>query len=312
MNAIKTILAQYDIGQIQTATEIKAGAENTNYKVKTTAGDFVARVYSKLHSARGERSAMQIQQEMTFMIQAREAGISAPTIISTRDDDLFSTVMLDGEPRFVAVFSLMAGASPTVHTPQTATEIGNIVNQLYSVSASLATDNETMVYDFLTRSDSAYDALVASGVPIPQAMIDLHTTLSAKRATLNFDSFAKGWVHCDLKLSNLLFDNQQCLTAVLDFDDFRYSYIIEDTVMALMHHLHDTGENLLRAGYYDVFVAQLTHPSLQAEIAHLPYVLGVRLLQDMTSYLTAGLNDLVAELLDDTHIQQHIFAHYTP
>ena len=115
-------------------------------------------------------------------------------------------------------------------------------------------------------------------------------------------------VHGDLKLENVLF-SQGKLSAVLDFDDYRYSYLLEDAVMVIMHNLHDPSTNCLRSGRYDLFIDSIKNHDLLHEIhTSIKHLLKARLLYDVCKYAIDGRNDLVSQLFNDGHVRNHILS----
>ena len=107
----------------------------------------------------------------------------------------------------------------------------------------------------------------------------------------------------------MLFDQNYQLLAVLDFDDYRYSYLIEEAVMALMHNIHSEDQNIIRSGNFNSFYQNITNQELKLEFDFgLQLLLKARLLYDLSKLLTSNKQELAKELLNDPQITTHILS----
>lgn len=135
-------------------------------------------------------------------------------------------------------------------------------------------------------------------------VIELHRQLESQKKEMIQD-LSMGLVHGDVKLENILFESER-LSAILDFDDFRFSFLLEDLVMTLMHNLHSQSKNMLRAGFYDVFISQFEESFIAGELDKLTYLLKARLVYDCCKYTIAGKKDIVTDILTDSQVEKYI------
>ena len=103
----------------------------------------------------------------------------------------------------------------------------------------------------------------------------------------------------------MFFENNE-ISAVLDFDDYRFSFLIEEAVMALMHNLHSNTKNIIRSGNYESFMEMITDLDLKKELKNISFFLKVRYLYDLSKYLISKNYDLVSELWEDDYIKKYI------
>lgn len=295
----------YNINPIK-ITIIKSGVENKNYLVNSNHGKFVLRFYNQSHSIRGARSIDDIKLELEFVERARNLGIRAPQVVKNKSSNIITTLNTEGGSRFVVLLTFLDGHTLREYSKLSATGLGNTVNKLFEVGKSFQDLDLKLKSDIITRCIIAYHNLETSGINIPETITSLWDQVVEDKGKLHPQIMAKGLVHGDLKLEKLLFDKNENISAVLDFDDFRFSYLIEEPVMAIMHNLHSKEENLLRSGNYSYFVKELKNSDLLPEIDYMKFFMRVRFIYDVTKYLISGNNALVSELLSDNQIKLRI------
>lgn len=293
-------------------SKIEAGAENVNYRVVTPTEKYIFRLYNLQHSIRGLRDKHSIQLELEFMDKARANDMKVPEVIVNSSGKRFGAVDIAGESRFIALFKFIDGQMQDVFDAKNSAAVGQIVSQIFEVGESLNVDNGLGDTDIISRTFNKYDAMLThtslDNHVLVSEISDLNGCLRREVSSVKAKGFRCGLVHGDLKLENLLFDNAGSIMAVLDFDDYRYSYLIEEAVTALMHNLHTVESNIIRSGNYAHFLARVSNSDLRTELKWLRFFLRLRFLYDISAYLLSGLDDLVSQLWDDKHIQQHILA----
>lgn len=306
MNNLSEILLNYDIGNIEKISLIKAGVENENYIVRTNSETYILRIYNPSHSIRGSRTLEAVELELDFSSRARAAGINAPDVIKNINDKRISIVQVGNEDRFIALFTFLPGKSLKKYSKISTKELGKIVNTLFWVGKSFENIKATSDNNIISRGFKKFRETLETGIEIPKEILAIWNQVQNDESKIEQYELSVGLIHGDLKLENLFYDEQERLTAVLDFDDFRCSYLIEEAAMALMHNLHSTEENLLRSGNFEVFIGELKNDLLIKEIEHLRFFLRVRFLYDTAKYLSTGNRELVIALLADKEIKKHI------
>lgn len=304
---LNEILKQYDLGQINKRSLIAMGAENDNYLIEASTGKYVLRIYNTTHSIRGIRSKADIDYEISFIQHALNADIPTPLIIlNNNSEPMTSWKQPDGTIRFAILFPFIDGVKLNKYSAKSIKELARVVDKFFTVEQSFAGYQHDMPYNIIDRAIMTYTGV--DEITIPDWIQALWATVQSQTPDILSKQYTVGLVHGDLKLDNLLFDDNDTLLAVLDFDDFRKSYLIEDAVMALLHNLHDPDENILRAGYYQIFIDELQNPILKTELEHLKYFLRTRFIQDIINYHSNDLSDLVETLRQDTEIQRYILS----
>ena len=118
---------------------------------------------------------------------------------------------------------------------------------------------------------------------------------------------ARGVVHGDIKLENVLFQGDT-VNAVLDFDDYRESYLLEELTRTLMHDLDSPERNAIRSGQFETFRVVITQDGdvPDWEMEQLRFFLKARFLYDVSVYTLNGHAGLVNELFNDPHLSKVI------
>lgn len=299
---IKLLRDRYAIGTPLEVVRLVAGEENNNFKVVTANESYVLRLYGRVHSFKGERVNEQLEIEYKFMEQARTVGISVPKIVKNIDDEPFG--FDDVIKRFYGLFVYEdLGATQGGFTNGIVSEIAGCIDNLYIASEQLVQSNSIearMELSIVSRTKKLYTQLVRSSESIPTEIRRLYE--SCLRTEADLAKLKLGVVHGDVKLQNMLFDNEK-LVALLDFDDCRVSYILEDCVMALMHNLNNKPLCLLRSGYSSRFISELKCPRLKDEISiGLSELLRWRLLYEFVKLYTTENEEAFRELLKDSAI----------
>src|SRR5258708_29270977 len=282
-------------------SKISAGVENSNYLVKTLDKKFVFRRYNQLHSIRGARTKASIELELNFSQRALAYGIPTPRVIPNTKKETYTISEYEGRENFFVLFEFSQSQSSVACTASITKDVAHIVDLLFDVGSSFATIDVNDTNNIITRALQKYDELKDS----PDARLhNLRNELQSRYISLADKNLTKGLVHGDLKLENLLFTSNGELCAVLDFDDYRYSYMIEESVMALMHNLHSTTENIIRSGNYEYFINSLENPLLLKELDNLQFFLKIIFFYDLCKYTLAVYNDIVDALWSAPHITQ--------
>jgi Ser/Thr protein kinase RdoA (MazF antagonist) len=137
----------------------------------------------------------------------------------------------------------------------------------------------------------------------------LYTQTTERYRQIKSQPILIGIIHGDIKLENVLFEDN-VVKAVLDFDDYRESYLIEDLTRTVMHDLDSVDRNAIRSGqieqFREVFARERSIPG--AGVGYLATFLKARFLYDVTVYRRNGLSGLVEDLFADPHVAQVILA----
>jgi Ser/Thr protein kinase RdoA (MazF antagonist) len=291
----KTILSNYDVGTVESVHRLSGGVENTNFRITCVDSEYVLRIYNDEHSIRGARSMGSIESELGFTMACKGlVPVAAP--ISNSLGHFVSRLPGKG---FCALFAFVKGESVKAFDQQVVKEYAAVLDGLYEVSLNFKTSDREFRYDIVSRA-LATSGSFESDIPGVQRLVE---KLVDKVGTLKsgLQDLPAGLVHGDIKLANTLFDHGR-LTALLDFDDCRYSYLLEDTVMTIMHNLDQKDLNLLRSGYLETMLGSIANPKLIRDAqTSLRALIQARLLYDICKYARKDQTKL-DEILDDPHV----------
>lgn len=278
---------------------IETGEENQNFKVSLPQSQYLLRVYSKHHSTTGRRSRKQIEQEHRFLKHLVDQGIHTPLPLKNQHGELlFET----DEERFAALFQFFSGGHPAEYTDQVARNIGSLTRRIRLASSSFREEPVRQWKDDDIGSYLEVFHAVKEQFE-PAQLIILDQISSSVESSLNqMYSLEKGYIHGDVKLENVLISSDKQVFIVIDFDDFRVGYFLEELARTILHDLHDPRRNVIRSGHA-MEVIDGYQPSNQELILLKPF-LQARFLYDLGSYIRNDLGKLVDELVADQHIQR--------
>lgn len=287
-----------------TIQKIDTGVENTNYLINLNdEPKYVFRIYNSTHSIRGTRTQSQIGIEHAFIETAYKTGLPTPLPQKNLNDQTFIQIQNSDTVNYAALFNFIKGSSPTKFTKDITKEFANAVNNLLLAGGKFShVDDKSIEVNIIDRMSNIYAKLEHNNM-----IQDLYKLFLERFNKLNIAELNKGIVHGDLKLENVLFiDNK--LSAVLDYDDFRYSCLLEEIVMTMMHNLHSKSENLIRAGFSTDFLNRINCEEINTDILNLKTLLLARLIYDLSKTIMKGKFKLAESLVHDPEINKHILS----
>ncbi len=291
-NIVKTALSWYNVATVKSVKQLSGGVENANYRINCSDNDYVLRIYNQVHSIRGKRSIGSIEEELRFVIACRGV-VPVASPIANRQGRFATELSDDG---FCALFAFVTGTPVEAINESVVKAYAMILDGLYDVSLHFEVSDRTFRHDIISRALAATMACQTDIGEVSEIVKRLTDKINASKPVRN--SLPAGEVHGDIKLANTLFENCK-LTALLDFDDCRYSYLLEDTVMTIMHNLDQPDRNILRAGYLDTLTTSITNPKLLQDMrTSLRTLIQARLLYDICKYAKKDITTLHQILAD--------------
>jgi Ser/Thr protein kinase RdoA (MazF antagonist) len=256
--AIRALVRCY-APHVQGQVTLLCHSENATYRIDTPSGQRFALRVHKL----GYHQKADIESELNWLSSLQESGIQVPRPIAGLDGHYVQHAQVGvGEELNLVLFHWVDGAEPTADVdPSAFKRLGAITAKLHQHSQEwqrpadfrrIVWDHQGMVgpqghwgswRDAANLSSSAFglieDALQRVG----------HELASYGQGDKRY-----GLIHADLRLTNLLIDQER--THVIDFDDCGFGWYMHDLAAALSfyeHHerLNDWIENWL-AGYATV------------------------------------------------------------
>jgi Ser/Thr protein kinase RdoA (MazF antagonist) len=222
-------------------------SENATYAVDNPASG--ERTVLRIHR-HGYHDAAEIESELAWLDALREeAGIRTPRILRASDGRRLLALDEAGapDPRYVVHFEWLPGVEPTPtdeRLPESFELLGAITARMHNhVRAWQPPANFTR---FAWDYDGSFGAVarwgrwqdgVAVGAAEREVLGRLDATLRERLARFGSGPDRYGLVHADLRLANLLVDDDQ--TYVIDFDDSGWSWFLYDFGAAVSFFEHD-------------------------------------------------------------------------
>jgi len=215
---LAAFIAQYDIGEVLSATGIAEGVENSNYLLRTKGGSFILTLYeNRVDPA-----------DLPFFLALKEhlaaKGIGCPVPIRARDGE----VLHELSNRPAAIFTFLAGMWPQRIQPYHCGELGRALARMHLAGDDFALRRANNLSVQSWRPLLSRSADRANEVQQGLAE-DLDTELAALE--LNWpDTLPGGVIHADLFPDNVFFRGSE-LTGLIDFyfactDMFAYDIAI--------------------------------------------------------------------------------------
>lgn len=308
MKIAQRVLEQTFNAAVTSVQPIKKGEENRNFLVEMGANQYVLRVYSLEHSTTGPRKKSEIDFELDFIDFVHRLNVPTPQVIPTQYGEKIVMIRQNGEARYSVLFEYIKGEEATAYDAQNARAIAELLLRMRR--ASLAYPHGTVRKwpgDIIKISLDFYQQHRQRAGKYQQALDGIYVRASEGYQKIQGEWLPRGIIHGDIKLGNLLFERSE-VRAVLDFDDYRESYLLEELTRTLLHDLDSATRNAIRSGCYPVFQKAFEgDASLPAsELADLKTFLSARLLYDQTNYIINGDHQLVDEIFEDRYITEVI------
>lgn len=285
------------------------GEENQNFRVRMGRSECVLRVYSLTHSTTGPRQKQDIQFELDLIEHLVACGVPTPKVIRTRDGEKVITVEIAGQSHYAVLFEFAPGEEAAEYNSLAAGEMARLLASLRIASLSFQYPSvRAWPGDIISLSLNEYRGNREVISEKFRSVLDgLYEKSLLGYAQIQQEGLPRGIVHGDIKLGNVLFVDGR-ISAVIDFDDYRESYLLEDFTRTVMHDLDSPTRNVIRSGNFPLLLNEYSaHPSVTAaEIADLKTFLQARFLYDVAVYLRGGHLALVEALFADPALQEHL------
>lgn len=311
MQTIKTCVSNnyFSFDEIK-IKQLSKGLENKNFYIEIDNVGYIFRIYSLTHSSKGFRKATDVDEELNFISYLKEKGIPTPKVIKCINDSFYTTIELEDGIHFASLFEFIAGKEADSFTPERARAIANVLYAIrhankeykYTITPSDYTNIFEQSLNFYEKN------LLNSGAYAEKLQIIYEETKGIYPKFIS-QNLPQGLIHNDIKLENLLFKDNG-VAAVLDFDDYRKGYYLEDMTRTIMHDLDSREKNVVRCGTLTQFleVFEKDKEFRDKEAAYLKPLMRARFLYDVINYLQNGHTQLVEELFRDANIQKLILS----
>lgn len=204
LDDLRPWMAQFPLGQALAIKGIASGIENSNFFIKTEAGEFVLTIFENL-------SFEQLPFYLKLMRHLADRGVLVPAPVANDQGEL--VVVLHGKP--AAIVSKLSGASQMAPMPVHCAAVGAMLAQMHLAAR-----------DFEIRQPNlrALDWWHATTPKVLPYLSDAERHLlcaevhyqDAFAATPIYHALPNGPIHADLFRNNVMFDGER-LTGFFDF-----------------------------------------------------------------------------------------------
>ncbi|HVZ07310.1 homoserine kinase [Rhodopila sp.] len=203
-DALTAFLADYDIGSVVAFRGIAEGVENSNYSLRTTAGDFILTLYEK------RVDPTELPWFLGLMDHLARRGIACPTPVHGRDGAALRRLA----GRHAAITTFLPGVWPRRVRIGHCGPVGAALAGLHLAGADYAPTRTNALgphgwRPLLDRSRDRGDAVQ------PNLIADLDTALTHILAAWPAE-LPRGHIHADLFPDNVFFLNDH-LSGLIDF-----------------------------------------------------------------------------------------------
>jgi Ser/Thr protein kinase RdoA (MazF antagonist) len=229
-------LVEYDLAEDSALTLLNL-SENATYAVADAASG--SRSILRVHRQNYHR-ANEIESELDWLdALRRESGVTVPTVLPARDGRRVVTVNVDGTPRHVVHFEMVAGVEPdeSTVTVEDFRTLGRITAELHEHSRAWTRPPgfSRFSWDWAhslgdePRWGRWHDA-EGVGEQEHRLLDDAARLLLARLTDYGSGPDRFGLVHADLRLTNLLVDGtgSGSKITVIDFDDCGFGWFFYD------------------------------------------------------------------------------------
>ena len=211
------IVAQYPIGPALKLEEIPGGFGNSNFKLTTTAGEFLLKICD-------EKDLAELNMQITLLQHLRQYGYPTVYPILTKDHsplihETFGSVML---------YPFLRGKEPAP-TPNTLAQLGEALARLHCIPSIAGLPRFAMGISQMRPFFKEVQETQFATHPFVES---LRSQLESMKRQLNAP-LPMGLLHGDLFLDNTLFDGEE-MVAILDFEEGCYDTLLIDVGMTLI------------------------------------------------------------------------------
>jgi homoserine kinase type II len=203
-DALAAFLSDYDIGRMVAFRGIAEGVENSNFSLRTTAGDFILTIYEK------RVDPAELPWFLGLMEHLARRGITCPQPVRARDGEALR--MLSG--RHAAITNFLPGVWPRRVRPEHCAPVGAALAGLHLAGADYAPVRANAL------GPAGWPPLLARGMAgadgvAPGLAAELRAALDRILAAWP-EGLPRGHIHADLFPDNVFFLDGR-LSGLIDF-----------------------------------------------------------------------------------------------
>jgi homoserine kinase type II len=209
--ALRAFLGNYELGQLIAFRGIAEGVENSNYALKTEAGDFILTLYEK------RVDPAELPYFLGLMDHMAARGLACPTPVAARDGQALR--MLAGRP--AAIVTFLPGVWPRKVRPEHCAPLGRALGQMHVAGQGFGIDRPNALGP--AGWAPLLDGCRARGNEVqPGLVAELDAALAGILAAWPANGvLPRGHIHADLFPDNVFFlpdaDGRPRVSGLIDF-----------------------------------------------------------------------------------------------
>ena len=204
LDEVSPWLEQFPLGKALSIQGIASGIENSNFFIKTDAGEYVLTIFEVLGFA-------QLPFYLNLMRHLAERGVLVPAPVANRDGQL--VVPLHGKP--AAIVSKLAGASQMSPRPVHCAAVGAMLATMHlaGLDYPLQQPNLRGLDWWNETTPEVLPFLDEAGAHLLRAEMHFQQAFAT---SAQYHHLGRGPIHADLFRNNVMFDGER-LTGFFDF-----------------------------------------------------------------------------------------------
>ncbi len=276
---LEDFLAGYSLGYLVSFSGIEAGIENTNYRIKTTEGEFILTIFESL-------TDKELPDFLNLLKQLSQKKLPVPQPQVNKKGDLLN--QLKQKP--AVIFNCLPGTSVENPDNKQCSEIG-----IYLAKLHFLTKNSDFYQQNVKNIKGCKSVYQAIKLYLSNDDIKLIDSELAFQTAYSLPDLPKGIIHADLFKDNVLFD-QGKVSGIVDFYNACYDTFLFDIAVTCNDWCVEKAKinqqqfQALLSGYNSVRVMS------EDEIKHLPIFLRLTALRFWLSRLEHQINTKEGEL----------------
>lgn len=254
----------YDLPPVTACTALAAGTDNSNYRLETPQGDFILTLFE------GSVAPENLPLIFEFAKQVNTQIIATPQLIHTRENAPLSRI----KDKPAAVVNFLKGRSIEPPGAGHAAQIGQCLAQMHLMTAEqpvTVPDNIFSLAKLQQMAEQCSDNIARFQDGLTDQVTGLLHTLEQNLPEQH--ALPAGPIHADIFPDNVFFDENNTLSAIIDFYLSCQDWLIYDLAITLNAWCFDQ-QGQPQAGHITEFLdAYLKlRPLSAAEYAALPLV----------------------------------------
>lgn len=230
---VHDILVEYGL-TLQDYQLATTGIENITIIANCNEGKYVLRLYRQ-----NKKTDEYIEQEWSFVDFLHENGFPVAQLVTNKDGEVLTKYTDSGISWQVILMKFVDGRHPSTYSPQL---IANLASNQAKIHLLAPTYNDSYYGSILRNLREKYFIKQIDFTNLPSKEFgDLLKRAQDYEVNLSSE-FEFGLCHLDFDADNVLVDEHDNLTAILDFDDLALAPFVLDLAYTLWDVYHDGGE----------------------------------------------------------------------